>query len=127
VLDSRYYDLLPIGDALPRGATAIAFESSRSGDGPGEALTMLELAREKDGTPRLFGVNSHPEIGSPERVESLLRAMLDRGSITPEVYEQRSAMLPMLRDDRREERLRVGRTVFSDHGRDRVTRIVRAA
>jgi hypothetical protein len=32
-----------------------------------------------------------------------------------------------LRDDRREERLRVGRAVFSDLVRDRMSRLVRAA
>jgi hypothetical protein len=126
VLDSRYYDLLP-AERLPLGATPIAFESSRAGDGPGEALTMLELARDAEGTPRFFGVNSHPEIGAPERVAALLQSMLDRGTITSDVHAQRSAMLPMLRDDRREERLRVGRAVFSDLVRDRVTRMVRAA
>ena len=126
VLDSRYYDLLPSG-RLPAGATPIAFETASGGEGPGEALTMLELARETDGTPRLFGVNSHPEIGAPERVASLLADLLARGTITADVHAQRSAMLPMLRDDRREERLRVGRAVFSDLVRDRMTRVVRAA
>ena len=126
VLDSRNYDLLP-GASLPSGATAIAFESSRADDGPGEALTMLELARDPGGVPRLFGVNSHPEIGAPERIATLLDGMLERGTITTEVYEQRSAMLPMLRDDRREERLRVGRAVFSDLVRERLARLVRAA
>jgi hypothetical protein len=127
VLDSRYYDLLPVGPLVPAGATPIAFETTRAGDGPGEALTMLELARDPNGTPRIFGVNSHPEIGAPERVAAILASLLERGTITPDVHEQRSAMLPMLRDDRRDERLRVGRTVFSDLVRDRVTRLVRAA
>ena len=126
VLDSRYYDLLPSG-SLPAGATPIAFESAYRAEGPGDALTMLELARDADGTPRLFGVNSHPEIGGPERVAAILAVLLERGTITADVHAQRSAMLPMLRDDRREERLRVARTVFSDLVRERVTRLVRAA
>jgi len=126
VLDSRYYDLLPAA-TFPAGVTPIAFESSRSSDGPGEALTMLELARDPNGMPRFFGVNSHPEIGGPELVATLLANMLERGTITPDVHAQRSAMLPMLGDERREERLRVGRAVFSDLVRDRMTRLVRAA
>jgi hypothetical protein len=127
VLDSRYYDLLPTGPRVPGGATPIAFETARAGAGPGEALTMLEFARDPSGTPRIFAVNSHPEIGAPERVAEILATLLERGTITRAVHEQRSAMLPMLRDDRRDERLRVGRAVFSDLVRERVTRLVRAA
>ena len=126
VLDSRYYDLLP-APTLPPGVTPIAFESSQAGEGPGEALTMLELARDPNGTPRLFGVNSHPEIGAAESVASILQAMLERGTITPDVHAERSAMLPMLRDDRTQERLDVARTVFGDLVRERVTRLIRVA
>jgi hypothetical protein len=126
VLDSRYYDLLPAAP-LPAGATPIAFEADLAGEGPGEALTMLELAREPDGLPRIFGVNSHPEIGAHERVSELLAQMLERGEIAPDVHAERSAMLPMLRDGRREERLRVGRAVFGDLVRERLIRLVRAA
>ncbi len=126
VLDSRYYDLLPAA-TLPANVTPIAFETAPGGDGPGDALTMLELARDPDGTPRLFGVNSHPEIGAPERVAALLANLLANGTMTADVHAQRSAILPTLRDDRREERLRVGRAVFSDLVRDRMSRLVRAA
>ena len=76
---------------------------------------MLELARESDRTvPRVFGVNSHPEIGTPERVRELLDRMLASGALTPEVYAQRSGMLAMLGGDRRDERLAVGRRVFGE-------------
>lgn len=127
VLDSRYYDLLPDAGGFAAGATPIAYESG-VGDGPGEALTMLELAREADGpAPRMFGVNSHPEIGTPERVRELLDRMLATGSLTPEVYEKRSAMLPMLRDDRRDERLAVGRRVFGELVQRKLDRLVSAA
>ena len=124
VLDSRHYDLLPCGTMRP-GATAIAFESSPAGDGPGEALTMVEIARDPDGMPRFFAVNSHPEIGAPERVAELLQRLLARGAIDRTVYGQRSAMLPMLRDDRRSERLDVGRAVFTDLVHERLARLVR--
>jgi hypothetical protein len=126
VLDSRYYDLIPTGRPLKRGVSAIAFESA--GGERGEALTMLELARgENEDRPRMFAVNSHPEIGSPERVQGLLERLLARGAITPEVFQQRSALLPVLRDDRREERLRVARAVFSDLIEHRLEGLVRAA
>jgi hypothetical protein len=115
VLDSRYYDLLPTSRQYPLGVTPIAFESSLAGEAAGEALTMVEFARERDGSaPRVFGVNSHPEIGSSERVSALLDRMLANGTITAEIHEQRSAMLPMLRDERGEERLFVARRVFGD-------------
>jgi hypothetical protein len=127
VLESRYYDLIPV-DALPEGVTAIAFESAQGGDGPGAALTMVEFARDRSSQrPRIFAVNNHPEIGSAERVAELLGALLARGAITPEVHATRSAMLPMLRDDRSVERLLVGRTVFYDLARAQIERLARAA
>jgi hypothetical protein len=51
--------------------------------------------------------------------------MLARGTIDRAVYEARSAMLPMLRDDRRDERLFVGRVVFADLVRERLAQLVR--
>ncbi len=128
VLDSRYYDLLPASRAFPAGVTPIAFESAGAGDGPGDALTMVELVRERDGSaPRVFGVNSHPEIGTSERVRGLLDRMLANGTITADVHEQRSAMLPMLRDERNEERLFVARRVFGDLVQRHVGRLALAA
>jgi hypothetical protein len=124
VLESRYYDLLPSGP-MPAGATPIAHESAAAGDTAGEALTMLEIARDGGGVPRVFAVNSHPEIGTPERIAEILTRMLAGGTIDREVYEARSAMLPMLRDDRRDERLFVGRAVFVDLVRERLGQLVR--
>ena len=126
VLDSRYYDLIPRSPA-PLGVVPIAFESTLAGDGPGDALTMLEVAREPGGRPRFFAVNSHPEIGSPERVASILQRLLDSGAMTADVYKQRVRILPVLRDDRREERLRVARVVFSDLVYERLAAVLRAA
>jgi hypothetical protein len=126
VLDSRFYDLIPQSPA-PLGVVPIAFESSFAGDGPGEAMTMLEVAREPGGRPRFFAVNSHPEIGSPERIAGILQRLLESGAMTADVYKQRVRILPVLRDDRREERLRVGRFVFSDLVHERLAAILRAA
>jgi len=124
VLDSRYYDLIPEGAVAP-GLTPIAFEGSRTDDGPGEALTMLEFVRDADGlAPRVFGVNSHPEITAPERVRELLDRLLANGSLTAEVYAQRAKLLPVLRDDRPDERLAVGRRVFSDLLQRKLERLV---
>ncbi len=126
VLDSRYYDLIPQSPA-PLGVVPIAFESTLVGDGPGDALTMLEVAREPGGRPRFFAVNSHPEIGSPERIAAILKRLLASGAMTSEVYKQRARILPVLRDDRREERLRVGRVVFADLVHERLAAMLRAA
>jgi hypothetical protein len=127
VLDSRYYDLIPTSDAAPAGMTAIAYESSESGEA-GDALTMFEFARERDGgVPRIFAVNGHPEIGAPERVAMLLERMLARGTITSEIYEERVALLPVLRSTRPVERLRVARRVFGELIDRGLERLVRAA
>jgi len=126
VLDSRYYDLVTSGASFSSGIMPIAFESATR-DG-GEVLTMLEVARDRSGTvPRVFGDNSHPEIGSAERIAALLEQLLARGTITPEVYEARKSMLPALRTERREARLRVARATFDDLVRGQLESIVRAA
>jgi hypothetical protein len=109
--------------------TPIAFESAEADGRPADVLTMVELARERDGSaPRIFAVNSHPEIGSAERVRMLLDAMLAKGAISAEFHAQRAAtILPMLRDDRREERLAVARRVFGDLVHRHIDRLALAA
>ncbi len=127
VLESRYYDLIPTRTEFPEGMSAIAFESAGEG-GRGDAMTMFEFARSADGaTPRMFAVNSHPEIGTPERVQGLLERLLLRGQISADVFRQRSGLLPVLRDDRRDQRLTVARFVFGDLIDRKLQSLVRAA
>ncbi len=126
VLDSRYYDLIPTGRMRP-GATAIAFEAGRAGERAGDALTMLEIAREPGGFPRFFAVNSHPEIGAAEDVAAILRRLLASGAIDRKTYDERAAVLPVLRDDRAAGRLRVARAVFGDLVRSKIRALVRRA
>jgi hypothetical protein len=127
VLESRYYDLVPLAATFPAGMTPIAFELAGEG-GRGQALTMFEFARSADGsTPRVFAVNSHPEIGTPERVQGLLERLLLRGQINADVFRQRSGLLPVLRDDRRDQRLAVARFVFGDLIERKLHGLVRAA
>jgi hypothetical protein len=121
VLDSRHYDLIAPA-ALPAQVTPIAYEALAEG-GAGDALTMVEFARDGASQPRIFAVNSHPEIGAADRVGELLEHMLRNGAITPEVFEARSAVLPLLRDDRSARRLAVARTVFDDLARAQIERI----
>jgi hypothetical protein len=127
VLESRYYDLIPAAPTFPAGMTPIAFENAGEG-GRGQALTMFEFARMPDGLlPRVFAVNSHPEIGTPERVQGLLERLLLRGQISADVFRQRSGLLPVLRDDRREQRLCVARHVFGELIERKLQGLVRAA
>ena len=93
VLDNRLYDLVPRGP-LPEGITAIGYETLGLGGPPGDALTMVEVARDRDGVmPRIFGVNHHPEIVNRPRQIHILRKKLERGDVTEAWYEERMRTL----------------------------------
>lgn len=94
ILDSRLYDLIPHTEPLPEGITAIAYEALGVGGPAGNALTMMEVARDRAGKmPRIFGVNHHPEIVNRPRQLTILRKRMERGEVTPEWYEERVAAL----------------------------------
>ena len=83
VLDSRLYDLIPRPGPLPDGVTIIAHETLGVGGPRGEAVTMVEFARDADGVmPRIFAVNHHPEIVNRPRQLTILRKRMDRGEVT---------------------------------------------
>ncbi|MGP6189383.1 MAG: hypothetical protein ACLPSH_04750 [Vulcanimicrobiaceae bacterium] len=127
VLDARYYDLVPTRERFPEGIVPIAYESKAHSHGD-RVLTMLEIARERDGiAPRIFAANSHPEIGTAESVSEILERLHARGALTPDVYEARKAMLPVLRDESAPARLRTARVTFDDLVRHRLEDIVAAA
>jgi hypothetical protein len=86
---------------------------------------MLEIARDGDGFPRMFACNNHPEIGAADDVAAILQHLLDVGTIDRETFVARSAVLPVLRNDRAYERLRASRIVFGDLIRTKVRRLVR--
>ena len=68
ILDNRLYDLVP-RYPLPPGLVPVAFEALGHGGPPGDALTMLEAARDCDGEmPRVLGVNHHPEVVNRQRL-----------------------------------------------------------
>ena len=65
VLDNRLFDLIPREGTFPDGVTAIGWETLGVGGPPGDAITMIEFARDAGGVmPRVFGVNHHPEIAN---------------------------------------------------------------
>lgn len=89
VLDSRLFDLIPNSETLPRGMTAIGCEVLPDGR-DGDALTMVELARDRQSVmPRIFAVNHHPEIVDRRRLRSLLDEKLSSREVTTDWYEER--------------------------------------
>ncbi len=104
VLDSRLYDLIPkaaFGHVVP-----LAYETLGHGGPAGEALTMIEVAREAgDDLPRILGVNHHPEIINRDRQLTALRKQLERGAVTEEWYAERQATLTQPIEDEFADRL----------------------
>jgi hypothetical protein len=75
VLDSRLFDILPTG----RGGGEVLSHEATPEDVRGEAITMVELERFADGTPRVWAMNHHPEIGDAgEQRARLLRIATSR-------------------------------------------------
>jgi hypothetical protein len=107
VLDHRLYDLVPEPRPLPAGVLAIGYETRGVGGPAGDALTMLEFARDEAGeVPRIFAVNHHPEIVDLDRQMLVLLRKRDRGEVTPEWFEDRRAVLEAThRDPARDRRL----------------------
>jgi hypothetical protein len=89
VIDNRLFDLVPSNG---RHGLQLAHESID--DLPGEAVTMIELARDRGGVvPRIFGVNHHPEVVDRTHALRVLQRMLERGDVTPEWYQERADTL----------------------------------
>lgn len=127
VLDSRLYDLIPVGP-LPSGVHPIGYEALAPGGPAGPALTMMELARGQDGVvPRVLAVNHHPEVVNRPRQLALLRRRWARGDIDDTWYEERRKTLMETLDDRDGEQLLSLTSSFTFHGplRYHVTRQLR--
>lgn len=91
VLDSRLYDLIPIGT---KTGLLLAFEEGSRPEIPGEAVTMLELSRDADGVwPRVWGVNFHPEIGDRGKQRVRVERLAERGEVTAAWFEERRRAL----------------------------------
>ncbi len=108
ILDNRLFDLIPRPGAFPSGVMPIGWETEGIGGPQGEALTMLEFARDPGGMPRVFGVNHHPEIVDRARQLLILEQMLERGDVSPQwVEERREAMTRSYPDEDSDARLRL--------------------
>jgi len=107
VLDNRLYDLVPVSESMPDGVTAIGNETLGLGGPRGDALTMVEFARDRAGVmPRVFGSNHHPEILDRFRQKLVLENKLARGDVDRAWYEERlDALTRTYADDRDDARL----------------------
>ena len=104
-LDNRLYDLVPRG-AWPAGLTAISHEALGPRGPRGEALTMIEVARDEAGVmPRILGVNHHPEIVNRTRMLVTLEQEFERGDVSQAWYDERRATLTEPVADERGDRL----------------------
>jgi hypothetical protein len=93
VVENRLFDLIPRPDR-PSWAVPIGFETQGVGGAPGEAVTMIEFARDRGGVmPRIFAVNHHPEIVDRFRQVMILNQKRDRGEVEDEWYRERLDIL----------------------------------
>jgi len=94
VVENRLFDLVPSRDGFPPGAVPIAFETRGVGGEPGDAVTMIEFARDRIGVmPRMFAVNHHPEIVDRFRQMMILDQKRDRGEVSEAWYRERLEIL----------------------------------
>ena len=94
ILDTRYFDLLPQNGHLPTGMSALAHETRGVGGPVGEAMTMVEFARDLTGEmPRIVGMNHHPEVGERSRQLDILERKLRAGEVTQAWYDERAELM----------------------------------
>jgi hypothetical protein len=94
VLDNRLFDLIPGHETFPTGTLAVGWETLGVGGPPGDAITMIEFARDAGGLmPRVFGVNHHPEIVNRARQLVILEQKLQRGEVSAEWVAERCEIL----------------------------------
>ena len=93
VLDSRNFDLIPKAGARQR-VTILATDTVGVDGPPGDAITMMEVARDPSGhMPRIFAVNHHPEIVDRANLMAMLKLKVERGDVTREWYDARMRTL----------------------------------
>jgi len=109
VVDHRLFDLIPTSRSFPPGRVPIGYEALGVGGPEGEALTMMEFARDREGVmPRVFGANHHPEVVDRARQMRVLDEKRARGEVTEEWAEdRRRVLLQTYADDADDLRLRL--------------------
>lgn len=86
VVDNRLFDLRleSSGRTLP-----LAFEAD-----PNAGLTMVEMARDPEGTmPRFLGLNHHPEIIDREHIMQVLDEKRAHGEVSDKWYDERATTM----------------------------------
>lgn len=92
VLDNRLFDLLPAREHV--AGWVLGLETLPDGGPPGDAITMVEFARDRDGVlPRVFGMNYHPEIVGKDRYALVLEQKKQRGNVSEAWYRERLELL----------------------------------
>lgn len=106
VVENRLFDLIPQnGHVKENGVTPIGYETRDIGGERGDAVTMLEFARDPGGVmPRIFGVNHHPEIVDRARQLMILEQKRERGEVTREWYDERAKILTTTYPDENSDR-----------------------
>lgn len=100
VVDNRLFDLI-LEDSGKM--TPIAFEASGN-----SALTMVELARDRDGVmPRFLGMNHHPEVIDRDHIMQVLDEKHELGEVSDQWYEERSVTMRELFHGERERQSRL--------------------
>ncbi len=106
VTDNRLFDLLE-GSSNGHRFVRLGYES----DGHrlrGDALTMVEFARDKGGImPRVLGVNHHPEVVGRTYIRSVLDSKWERGEVTKQWHDDRLKTLAKHFDGTRDRQIRV--------------------
>jgi len=109
VVDHRLFDLIPVSGTARAPGLALSLETRGPGGPVGDALTMMEFAREAGGVmPRVLGVNHHPEIVDRSRQMMILDQKRERGEVTEAWYEDRArALTENYPDDTTDRRLQL--------------------
>jgi len=109
VVDHRLFDLIPVSGDVRVPGIALSQETRGPGGPAGDALTMMEFAREPGGIlPRILGTNHHPEIVDRSRQMMILGQKRERGEVTQEWFEDRArALTENYPDDTTDRRLQL--------------------
>jgi hypothetical protein len=88
VTDNRLFDLVETS-TNGHDVLRLGYESDEAGQ-PGDALTMVEFARDREGImPRVLGVNHHPEVVGRNYIRNVLESKWSRGEVTKEWHDER--------------------------------------